>query len=106
MRSYFIISICLSVLCYSLNYGQVSIGTSIINPSAIFELSTTDQGILLPRLSSTQRNAILNPSRGLLIYNTTLNLLEVNFGLPSSPIWSSINTEATSTSNLTQLCKV
>jgi hypothetical protein len=40
--------------------------------SAILELKTTSQGFLLPRMSTTQRNAISSPATGLMIYDNTL----------------------------------
>lgn len=41
--------------------------------SAIFDVSSSDKGMLVPRLTNAQRNAISNPADGLLIFNTTTN---------------------------------
>lgn len=41
--------------------------------SALLELSSTTQGFLPPRMTSTQRDAISSPAAGLIIYNTTTN---------------------------------
>ena len=51
--------------------AQVGIGT--INPdvSSILDLTSNPQGLLAPRMTATQRDAVLNPATGLLIYNTT-----------------------------------
>lgn len=51
--------------------AQVGIGT--INPdvSSILDIYSSDKGVLLPRLSTQQRNAIHSPANGLIIYNTT-----------------------------------
>ena len=46
-----------------------------INVSASLEVKSTTKGLLLPRMTSTQRDAISNPASGLLIYNTTTNKL-------------------------------
>lgn len=43
--------------------------------SAILELVSTTRGLLLPRMTTTQRDAIGTPASGLLIYNTTTNKL-------------------------------
>ncbi len=51
--------------------GQGGFGTSTPDPSAIFDISDTTKGFLPPRLSLAQRNAISNPAKGLLIFNTT-----------------------------------
>ena len=44
---------------------------------AILNLESTTQGLLLPRLTTTQRDAISTPPAGLMIYNTTTNKLNV-----------------------------
>lgn len=50
--------------------GNVGIGTISPNVSALLELSSTTKGILIPRLTTTQRNAIPSPAQGLLIFQT------------------------------------
>ena len=53
-------------------YAQVGIGTNTPDPSAALEIVATsaNKGILIPRLTQTQRNAIASPATGLLIYQT------------------------------------
>ncbi len=50
--------------------AQVGIGTAAPDASALLELSTTTKGLLLPRLTLVQRNAIASPAAGLMIYQT------------------------------------
>jgi hypothetical protein len=57
--------------------GIVSVGTVAPNASAKFEVASTTQGVLFPRMTTTQRNAITTPADGLVIYNTTDNKLQV-----------------------------
>jgi len=45
--------------------------------SAILDVSSTSRGFLPPRMTTAQRNQILNPSIGLTVFNTDLNCLEV-----------------------------
>lgn len=52
--------------------GRVGIGTNAPDSSAILDLKATNKGILIPRLSTTQKIAIINPAKGLLVYDTTL----------------------------------
>jgi len=51
----------------------VGINNDNPDPSAILDVASTTQGVLVSRMNSTQRDAILNPATGLLIYNTTTN---------------------------------
>jgi hypothetical protein len=53
--------------------GNVGIGTNTPNASAKVEIQSTDQGILIPRMTSAQRTNIENPSEGLLVYQTDGN---------------------------------
>jgi hypothetical protein len=57
--------------------GIVAIGTASPNASAKLEISSTTQGVLFPRMTTTERNAISTPADGLVIYNTTDNKLQV-----------------------------
>jgi len=49
---------------------SVGIGTSAPDPSARLDVSDNQRGILIPRLTTVQRNNIPNPAHSLLIYNT------------------------------------
>jgi len=55
--------------------GAVGIGTSTPDASAALDVSSTSKGLLLPRLSQAQRDAIASPAAGLTIYNTDTNKL-------------------------------
>jgi uncharacterized protein (TIGR02145 family) len=48
--------------------------------------------MLLSRLTTTQRNAIVQPAFGLLILNTTKKCLETNIGSPDMPNWKCLTT--------------
>ncbi|SHN16205.1 beta strand repeat-containing protein [Flavobacterium xinjiangense] len=50
--------------------AQVGIGTNEPDNSAQLEVLSTSKGVLIPRMSLSQRNAINNPANGLLIYQT------------------------------------
>jgi len=53
-------------------YGQVGIGTNSPDSSAALEITspTNNKGVLLPRLTQTQRLGISSPASGLLVYQT------------------------------------
>ena len=55
--------------------GNVGIGTTA-NAAAILDVASTTKGLLPPRMTTTQRNAITAPiPAGLMVYNTTTNKL-------------------------------
>jgi len=56
--------------------NNVGIGTLNPDPTAILHLEATRQGFLPPCLSSLQRDSIVNPHMGLLIFNTTDSVLQ------------------------------
>ncbi len=70
------------LLCCSLWSRAQNTGVSI-NPdgspahsSAILDVSSTSQGMLIPRLTQSERDAISNPALALQIFNTTSNCFE------------------------------
>ncbi len=69
MKKYTIIG--LTFLCSTL-FGQVGINTngSAPHPSAGLDVDFTNKGVLIPRMTQAQRNAIASPATSLLIYQT------------------------------------
>jgi len=51
--------------------GTIGLGTTSPNSSSIFDMTSTSKGLLIPRMTQAQRNAISSPiAEGLLIYQT------------------------------------
>jgi len=73
------------------NSGQVGIGLTSISNDVAFEVSSTDRGVLLSRLTTAQRDGISDPSDGLLIYNINTYQFEYFNGAT----WRSIDTTST-----------
>jgi hypothetical protein len=66
--------------------GEVGIGTSSPNVSALLDLTSTTKGFLPPRMTTTQRDAISPVVSGLVIFNTTINQLETYTGSKWNPL--------------------
>ncbi len=66
----------LLLLCISIFVkAQVGIGTS--NPLSALDITSTTGGLLIPRMTTFQRDAIVSPVNGLQIYNTTTNSVDI-----------------------------
>lgn len=64
-----IITVVLCVWCQSA-FAQVGIGTTTPAASAALDVTSTTKGLLPPRITSTQRDAISSPAFGLIIFCT------------------------------------
>ncbi|MFY7945154.1 MAG: DUF7151 family protein, partial [Crocinitomicaceae bacterium] len=43
------------------------------NPTSVLDVSSTTKGMLMPRMTTAQRNGIVGPANGLLVYDTDVN---------------------------------
>lgn len=50
--------------------GPVGIGSNMVDPSALLDITSTTKGFLIPRMTQAQRDAIGAPATGLIIYQT------------------------------------
>jgi len=62
------------------NGSNIGVGTTTPNASAKLEVNSTVQGFLPPRMTTLQRDAIVSPATGLVIFNTTTNCLNFYIG--------------------------
>ncbi|AWH86076.1 hypothetical protein HYN59_13565 [Flavobacterium album] len=78
--------------------AQVKVGDNptAVNASAVLETESTTKGFLPPRMTTAQRDAISNPAKGLMIYNTETNCTETFLG---------IGVSGTGTTGWKNLCK-
>lgn len=79
-------------------FSQVGIGTTNPHESSILDISSSTQGLLVPRLTTIQRNAIMFPANGLMIYNTTIECFEFYNGATWQSLCQTINTTPSITS--------
>ncbi len=75
--------------------GDVGIGTLSPDPSAILDINSTQKGLLLPRLTQSQRDAIPSPATGLTIFESGSATIQYNYGTPSDPAWVRVLTDST-----------
>jgi trimeric autotransporter adhesin len=83
-------------LIYSIaGMAQVAINTdnSDADNSAMLDVKSSTKGLLIPRMTAAQRDAIANPANGLLIFQTdNASGFYYNSGSPASPSWTIIGT--------------
>lgn len=70
----------LSVQFLSAQNPGIGVGTTTPNASAALEIKDTAKGLLPPRMTTAQRNAIVSPAEGLIVYNLTTKCLDVYTG--------------------------
>jgi hypothetical protein len=58
------------VLLTATTYAQVGVGTTTPDASSALDITSTTKGLLIPRMTETQRDAISSPATGLMIYQT------------------------------------
>jgi hypothetical protein len=75
---------------------QIGIGTNVINSSAIMQIQSTTQGILIPSMTSSQRTSIQNPAQGLIVFQ---NSAPIGFYYFDGSSWQLIGTSTTVTTS-------
>ena len=60
----------LLVLCFPIAdaIAQIGIGTVTPHSTAILEVNSSTKGLLIPRMSSLNRDNIVNPATGLIVF--------------------------------------
>jgi hypothetical protein len=89
----------LFILAGVVSHAQVSITTDNSAPdnSAMLDIKSVTKGILAPRMTFAQRDAIASPATGLLVFCTDNNFFYTNQGTPASPLWIMVNTQWSNT---------
>ncbi len=80
-----------TITIYAQNIGINATGATP-DTKAILDISSTTSGLLIPRMSTAERNAITTPPTGLQVYNTTTNTLDIYKG----SIWDQMDSADTS----------
>lgn len=96
-RKIYILMLCVvSILFTNTLFGQVGIGTTTPHASSVLDVTSTDKGVLFPRLTTAQRDAITSPAEGLTIYNTSESCIQFNRSTNGSHDWYSLCSGAVS----------
>ncbi|MDC8107195.1 hypothetical protein MTQ00_22160 [Chryseobacterium sp. B21-037] len=82
--------------------GNVGVGIAVADASAILDVSSTTQGFAPPRVTKVQRDNIVSPVSGLIVYCTDCGVgstgcLSLNLGTPGAPNWSCVGSTTSST---------
>jgi hypothetical protein len=73
MKKIFLFIIIALLAVVIINAQSVGIGTNSPGSSAMLDVSSTTKGLLVPRMTSAQRSAIVSPANGLMVYDITTN---------------------------------
>lgn len=65
---------------------NIGIGTNSPSSSAMLDVNSTTKGLLIPRMTSAQRGAIVSPANGLMVYDITTN----SFWYYNNSTWSNL----------------
>lgn len=90
------ISIFSIISCCWYSNAQTGIGTTTPNASAKLEIAATDKGILIPRMTKSQRESITltTAANGLLVYQTDDVVgFYVNNSTTTTPSWTRLNSD-------------
>jgi len=58
------------IMCSVFTSAQIGIGTNTPDNSAVLDVTSTSQGVLIPRMTQAERIGIATPATGLLMYQT------------------------------------
>ena len=86
-----IISIFLLISFAGISQVAINMDLSAPNASAMLDIKNTSKGILIPRMTQVQRDAIASPAEGLMIYQTNAQPgFYYNAGNPTAPVWQGV----------------
>lgn len=75
MKNIFFLMLMLASATPSFSQNNIGIGTTTPNASAILDITSTNKGLLIPRVTTAQRTTIISPVIGLLVFDTDTKTL-------------------------------
>jgi trimeric autotransporter adhesin len=83
--------------------NNVGVNTTTPDPSAALDVTSTNKGMLVPRMTEAQKTAIATPATGLLVYQTDAT---AGFYYYNGTAWVSFSSGATGATDSSQLQKI
>lgn len=96
----------LFILTFEISFSQIGIGTLTPDISSVLDITSSTQGILLPRITSSERDAIPTAAKGLLVYNSddlAFNTYDTNWNDLSTTYESVSSNLAITTASITAI---
>jgi hypothetical protein len=96
--SNFILTFILVVFFQQITFAQMGVNSTGAAPasSAMLDISSTTKGLLTPRMTTAQRNAIVSPATGLTVYDLTT----LSFWTFNGSLWVTNNPWTTNATNI------
>jgi hypothetical protein len=85
------------------SFGQIKVGDNPhqIEDGSLIELESTNKALVVPRLTTVQRDNIPTPLKGAVIYNLDEDCLQTNIGTPTAPEWVCAGSQGAGTGSIT-----
>ena len=90
MRNSFLATLLLILAQFSSSLQAQNVGIGITTPdaSALLHVNSTSKGMLIPRMTTAQKNILVSPANGLIIFQTdSVQGLYYNSGTSITPVW-------------------
>ncbi|MGB0402786.1 MAG: hypothetical protein ACPGEG_01730 [Salibacteraceae bacterium] len=101
-----IVLVVIACLCSMMGKSQVGLNNPNPDPSSILDLKSTDRGVLIPRMSTGERNAMAigtpTPAEGLLVFDTTLDRIYFWDGTK----WRAANTVVADSTGVNEVLRI
>ena len=80
-----------AVLFTATTFAQVGIGTTTPDASSALDITSTTKGLLMPRMTAAQRDAISAPAQGLIIFCTNCAFGEGELQIRLTSSWKNLH---------------
>ncbi len=83
----------------SISQAQVGIGNTNPAATSMLDITSTEKGLLVPRMTTAQRTAIITPANSLLVYDTDLESFYHYDATPAPGKWIKMNSASNQRNN-------